>query len=566
MKLRVLLVSAVVFVCARSLMAGDTAPASDLLLATMQQELERANSALSQADPKPYFVSYSAFDQEQLAIIAAQGALVTSVSLHRRTGTVSVRIGSAALDNTHGTHRSSGLSSEALPVGNDAQAIARSFWRLTDREYRHASEAYLNAQTGKTVRAQEEDDSPDFSAAPASHHLGDAGLQLTPDQHAWEDRLRRLSGQLRSHPNIYTSLAMLMVDSGAEYFVSTQGSAVVSPRYVVRLFLEAGTRAEDGMELIRVESFQARSLDRLPDETRLAAATDRMGADLEKLRAAPLAEPFDGPALLSGRAAAVFFHEVLGHRLEGQRQRGDEEGQTFTRKVHQQVLPKFLSVVDDPTLPELNGTQLSGWYEFDEEGVAAARVPVVEDGILENFLMSRMPIRNFSHSNGHGRSDETHLPVGRQGNLIITSTKTATDAELRQKLVDEIKRQGKPYGLYFEDIQGGFTLTARALPQSFQILPVLVWKVYPDGRPDELVRDVDIVGTPLAALEHILVTGNTPAVFNGICGAESGHIPVSATSPAMLFSEIEVQRRAKSSTRPPILPPPGFETRKAGAQ
>lgn len=180
--------------------------------------------------------------------------------------------------------------------------------------------------------------------------------------------------------------------------------------------------------------------------------------------------------------------------------------------------------------------------------------------------MSRMPIRNFSHSNGHGRSDGTHLPVGRQGNLIVSSAQTVTDAELRQRLVEEIKRQGKPYGLYFEDIQGGFTLTARALPQSFQVLPVLVWKVYPDGRPDELVRGVDIVGTPLAALEHILVTGNTPAVFNGVCTAESGSVPVSAASPAMLFSEIEVQLRSKSHNRPPILPAPGFESRKQGAQ
>jgi len=566
MKFRVVLASFVVFLSVRPAATGEAAPKGDVLLATMQQELQRANSALSQADPKPYFVSYSAFDEEQVAMVAAHGALVTSLSLHRRTGTVSVRIGSGALDNTHGTHRSSGLSSEALPLGDDAAAIARTFWRLTDREYRHASESYLNAKTGKAVRAQEEDDSPDFSPVPVSRHLDDAGRLLTADQHAWEDRLRRLSGRLRSHPDIYTSIAMLAVESGKEYFVSTEGSEVVSPRRVVRLFFEAGTRAEDGMELIRAESFQARSLDRLPDETTLAAAIDRMGADLEKLRAAPLAEPFDGPALLSGRAAAVFFHEVLGHRLEGQRQRGDQEGQTFTKKVHQQVLPKFLSVVDDPTLRELAGTELSGWYEYDEEGVAAARVPVGQNGILQDFLMSRLPIRNFAHSNGHGRSDETHLPVGRQGNLIVSSTQTASDTELRQKLVDEIKRQGKPYGLYFEDIQGGFTLTARALPQTFQVLPVLVWKVYTDGRPDELVRGVDVVGTPLAALEHILVTGNTLAVFNGVCSAESGRVPVSAVSPAMLFSEIEVQRRSKSNTRPPILPPPGFETRKKGAQ
>jgi TldD protein len=224
------------------------------------------------------------------------------------------------------------------------------------------------------------------------------------------------------------------------------------------------------------------------------------------------------------------------------------------------VLPDFLSVSDDPTLRALDGVPLSGWYEFDNEGMPATRVDVIQNGILKNFLMSRLPIKNFDKSNGHGRSQLGLMPTGRQGNLIVSSTKTIKDSELRQRLKEEIKKQGKPYGLYFEDIQGGFTLTQRSMPQAFQVLPVLVWRVYPDDRPDELVRGVDIVGTPLAAMEHILLTGEKTAVFNGICGAESGSVPVSAVAPAMLFSDIEVQKRAHSLNRPPILPPPGFET------
>ena len=203
---------------------------------------------------------------------------------------------------------------------------------------------------------------------------------------------------------------------------------------------------------------------------------------------------------------------------------------------------------------------LGGWYEFDDEGMPARRVEVIKDGVLKNFLMSRLPITNFANSNGHGRAQSGLMVTGRQGNLIVTSSRTAKDSELRQALIDEIKKQGKPYGLYFEDIQGGFTLTQRAMPQAFQVLPVLVWRVYPDGRPDELVRGVDIVGTPLAAMNRILLTGDKTEVFNGICGAESGSVPVSAAAPAMLFSEIEVQKRAHSLNRPPILPPPGFET------
>jgi predicted Zn-dependent protease len=202
---------------------------------------------------------------------------------------------------------------------------------------------------------------------------------------------------------------------------------------------------------------------------------------------------------------------------------------------------------------------LAGTYEYDSEGVPAQRVELITDGVLKSFLTSRMPIKGFEHSNGHGRNQPGLMPTGRQGNLIVSSSQTVPEKEMRQKLIDEVKKQGKPYGLYFDDIQGGFTLTQRALPQAFQVLPVIVYKVFPDGRPDELVRGVDIVGTPLAALTRIITTGDEQHVFNGVCGAESGSVPVSAIAPSMLFSEMEVQKRAHEHDRPPILPPPGFE-------
>ena len=352
---------------------------------------------------------------------------------------------------------------------------------------------------------------------------------------------------------------VLQVQNAKERMVSSEGTTIVTPSYSTRMIMEAQTRADDGMELLRVETFQAPSASGLPSEAELIAKADKMAADLKDLRKAPVAEPYDGPALLSGRAAAVFFHEVLGHRLEGHRQRDEDEGQTFTKKVGQEVLPKFLSVTDDPGLRELNGIKLAGNYEFDDEGTPAQRVEVIKDGVLKGFLMSRMPIKNFSQSNGHGRNQPGLMPTGRQGNLVVSSTQTVPEAQIRQKLIDEIKKQNKPFGLYFDDIQGGFTLTTRALPQAFQVLPVIVYKVYADGRPDELVRGVDIVGTPLAALTRIITTSDTPQVFNGVCGAESGQVPVSAIAPAMLFSEMEVQKRQHSHDRPPILPPPGFE-------
>ncbi|MFY9584485.1 MAG: metallopeptidase TldD-related protein [Candidatus Acidiferrales bacterium] len=537
----------------------------DLLLSILQQELHRATKELAKSDPAPYFISYSVFDQDALVIASSYGSLLNSFGGHRRSADVTMRVGSPALDNTHEGNRPSGMTSGSLPVGGDADAIARVLWQLTNREYKRAAPAFLNAKTSAAVRTEEEDKSPDFSEESPQVKVDNASPDLRMDQPAWEEKLRRYSSHFRKYPEVYESSVTLQVDKTRFYFVSSEGSGVVSPSTMARLVIQAETVADDGMELLRVESFQAASPDQLPAENEIAARIDKMAADLKALRAAPLAEPFAGPALLSGRAAGVFFHEVLGHRLEGHRQRDEQEGQTFTKKVNQQVLPAFLSVVDDPTQRELGGVRLSGRYDFDGEGVPASRVEVVRDGVLKNFLMSRMPVKNFSKSNGHGRAQPGHMPTGRQGNLIVTSSRTVKDAELRQQLIEEVKKQGKPYGLYFEDVQGGFTLTTRMLPQAFQVLPVIVWRVYADGRPDELVRGVDIVGTPLAALNRILLTGDTLHVFNGICGAESGSVPVSATAPAMLFSEIEVQKRGHGRTRPPILPPPGFESGAPGA-
>jgi TldD protein len=545
---------------------GSSATKPDPVLQTMKGELARATKELSKADPAPYYLSYSVHDQSNVVLVGAFGSLLTNGAATRRQVDVVMRVGAPALDNTHGQSRSSGMTSGSLPLNDDTDAIARVLWELTDREYKRAAPAYLNVKTNTAVRAEEEDKSPDFSKEASKTSTGTVSAAPAFDRAAWEGEVRRLSGAFRKYPEIYSGLVVLQLQDLTSRLVTSEGAEIVTPSYSARLIIEGQTRAEDGMELLRVETFQAPSPAELPKESELVSKIERIATDLQALRKAPVAEPFDGPALLSGRAAAVFFHEVLGHRLEGHRQRDEDEGQTFTKKIGQEVLPKFLSVADDPTTRQVSGTKLAGAYAYDDEGVASRRVQVIQDGVLKSFLMSRMPVKGFENSNGHGRNQPGLMPTGRQGNLIVTSTNSVPDADLRKRLIDEVKKQGKPYGLYFEDVQGGFTLTTRSLPQAFQVLPVIVYRVYADGRPDELVRGVDIVGTPLAALTRILLTGEKEQVFNGICGAESGSVAVSAVAPAMLFSEMEVQKQAHSHTRPPILPPPGFETPNAARE
>ena len=252
--------------------------------------------------------------------------------------------------------------------------------------------------------------------------------------------------------------------------------------------------------------------------------------------------------------------------MEGERQKDESEGQTFAKSLGKSVLPDFLSVVFDPTLHRFANTDLNGWYDYDNEGVPAQKVTVVDKGVLKAFS-SRSPINGFPHSNSHGRRQPGREVSSRaQSNLIVEASHTVSDAQLRQMLIDEVKKRAKPYGLYFHEIQGGQTTTGRNSLQAFKVMPVMVYRVYADGRKDELVRGANIVGTPLASFARIAAAGDKPDIFNGYCGAASGTVPVSAISPALLVTDIEVEKKAKSSDRPPLLPPPGAGTDKGAAQ
>jgi TldD protein len=548
-------------------MSPATAPAQrpPALLDTMTSELQRAFTSLGRLAPgkpdpgkqlPPYFLSYSVSDASTVAIRAQYGAVTDSTANHVRVADVQVRLGDPKLDNTHGNHRGSAVNSMQLPLTDDREALARSLWMATNTGYGNAMDNYLRVKTESQVRAKEEDSSPDFSQESPQISISKPAPPVVIDRAAWEQRVKALSRLFRDYPDVYQNMVILSAQNETDYYASSEGSRVVAPHIQARLVLLAVTRAEDGMDLFRAQTFEAETVDGLPAQAAMEAAVRDLGKSLEALRKAPMTEPFNGPAILSGRASAVFFHEVLGHRLEGQRQRGDEEGQTFTKDLNKEVLPTFLSVADDPTVTTFDKTWLSGSYTYDDEGQKARRVDLIQDGVLKTFLMSRLPIASFSASNGHGRAQTGRMPTGRQGNLIVTSSKSVPETELRRQLIDEAKKQGKPYGLYFEDISSGFAVTTRNSPQAFQVIPLVVWRVYVDGRPDELVRGVSIVGTPLAAMKRIIATGDKSEVFNGECGAESGTVPVSAVAPAMLLSEIETQRQQQGTARPPILPIP----------
>lgn len=553
---------AIAALCALALAAPApaTAQQASAVLEAMKAELARALSALRATPVPPYFIAYDITEVREYTLSSAFGAITDRSEDRRRALDVQLRVGSYTFDNTHAVHgdfpdfsRFFGGSAE-LPLDDDPMAIRAALWYETEQRYRSAVEQLSTARTNAQVRVAPEDSSPDFSREAPERFL-EAPVSLTIDRAAWEQKLRRYTAPFAKQRDIYGGSAYFTASAETRWYVNSEGTEIQTSQSGYRLIIVAASKADDGMELPRYESFFARTPEELPNDTAVLRAVDRMIADLQALRRAPVSEPYTGPAILSGRASAVFFHEILGHRLEGHRQRDEDEGQTFTRRVTDAVLPSGFSVYFDPTIRRLGTTDLAGFYQFDDEGVRAQRVAVIESGILKTFLMSRMPIEGFANSNGHGRRQVGFSPVARQSSLIVQVAAPRTRAQLKQQLLAEIRRQRKPYGLFFDDIEGGFTITRRGMPNAFEVLPVMVYRVYPDGR-EELVRGVDLIGTPLTVFSQISAGDNQVEVFNGMCGAESGAVPVSAVSPAVLITQIEVQKKPKSSERSPILEPP----------
>jgi TldD protein len=532
------------------------------LIAAMQTELERSFKVLGGQEPPAYFIGYTITDTQRAEVSGSNGALLSSSEARNRWLQVSVRTGSYTLDNTHkvGEQRMpSGGPGTGIPVDNDSEVVRRAIWLETDSQYRNAAEALIKIRSSKEVKADTaEGHAPDFSHE-QPHKSIEPEASFTLDRKPWEERVRAYTKTFRESPAILNSIVTFSALAQNAYLVNTEGTQLQSGqiRYRLELFIQG--KASDGMNIERYYNFDWVDPKDAPSDKGVATASATLRKEMEGLVKAPLNEPSVGPALLTGRAAAVFFHEVFGHRAEGHRQKDISEGQTFAKKVGEPILPDFLSIVDDPTEKKEGHEDLLGYYRFDDEGVSSHEVILVDHGVLKNFEMSRSPLADFPHSNGHGRRQLGATPVSRQGNLIVKSNKTVTNEQLRAKLVELVKAQNKQYGLLIDDIAGGFTFTGRGQPQAFQVQPLVVYKVFADGRPDELVRGVDIVGTPLAALTKIVATGDTPEVFNGYCGAESGSVPVSAVAPAILTTELEVQKKQADTDAPPILPPPAHD-------
>ena len=547
--MRILLVFSLISSCALA-----QAPLTKVLVS----ELERNFNTLKQkGDPPPYFLGYEVTETESDQLMASDGSIEGEGHSHLRLLDTTLRTGTPKFDNYRrvGNDRPRFTSATPMALDDNEAALRQTIWSATDRVYRGASQRLIQLKANDKLRAQADDSSDDFSAEkPEVAYLTTPEIKFDTKQ--WTDRLKKLSAEFKQYPGALAAHISVESERVTKTLVTTEGTRLEHGRTFARIVITARGKASDGMDLSTFESFESDDPAKLPKDADILAGVKRAGSKLEALLHAPLAEPYVGPAILSGGAAGVFFHEIFGHRIEGHRQKDDAEGRTFAKSVNQSVLPDFLSVIFDPTQASYNNVMLNGTYAYDDEGVKARRVPVVENGILKTFLMSRAPIDGFPQSNGHGRRQAGLEVVSRQSNMFVESSKKVSDADLRKALIDEVKKQNKPYGLLFDQVTSGYTTTGVRGLQAFTVVPLTVYRVYADGRPDELIRGVDIVGTPLASFAKIMATSDTMQVFNGYCGAESGSVPVAAIAPAVLVSEIEIQRKERSRDTPPFLSRP----------
>jgi predicted Zn-dependent protease len=534
------------------------------ILAAMSAELARSSARLRlERYDAPYFIAYQVKDVARHEIGGRYGAVYEDAARRDRNLFVDVRVGSYDLDSSGGDQSMlllggdgpSWVAPRDAPLDADSAALRNALWLATDERYKEALASFFKKKSRAVYRTDEADRAPSLSREPPSRHV-DPPRPFPFDRERWRAVVREATALFRAHPELFDSSVKVVAEKQVRWFASSEGAALVTEQTLYGLHVAAVTRAPDGQLLEDGRDFYARVEAELPGPAGVRAAVEAVIRELTALRQAPAIAPYTGPAILEPEAAGVLFHEAVGHRLEGERLEDDKDGQTYKGQVGQRVLPPFLTIVDDPTLERAAGVALNGSYAFDEEGVPARRTVLVRDGRLESYLLSRKPVKPFERSNGHGRSQGSRPPVARMANLVVESTRPVTAPELKKQLMAEARRQGKPFGLVIRDITGGNTNTSSWGYQAFKGTPRLVYRVDAKTGREELVRGVELVGTPLASVNKVLATTKEPRAFNGYCGAESGYVPVATVAPAVLVGEIELQRVARANDRSPILPSP----------
>jgi TldD protein len=496
--------------------------------------------------PRLYYLSYLLRDINTIQIWGRLGNINHVTDQDTRNLYCDCRVGSHRYDQvSEGGLEENETETETyeyveMPVGNDTDALKYHVWKLTDGRYRDAVRLYLRKKSQHITYLDPNSGLPSFRRCRPIRDCrfrSPRGVDVT----RWENFVVRSSRVVKSHPQVKNSWVELRIRDISRIFVNSEGSVLCDQQRICELTCELWllTRSGEGIRTRIVHVTPDPSA--LPDLRHFNGQIRQRIRLLSELEHAPSLKSYAGPVLLAPGPAGILFHEVLGHRLEGSRLLSTREGQTFKRDLGKQILPAFLSVVDDPCETRSCGVKTIGSYRYDDEGSPAQPARLVERGKLVGFLSGRAPVtRRRLEPNGHARNEYHERPISRMAHLKVIAETAVSHRELKQKLLDEIHRQKVPFGIMILDAEGGETATESYDFQAFMGAVALAVQVYADGR-ECLVRNVNFVGTPLSALRTIIAAGDTPVCQNAFCGAESGMVPVSTTCPALLLANLELQ-------------------------
>jgi len=529
----------------------------------MSDELNRSVSELQFKDlEKPYFVQYIVLEQERYRASATFGALTASDSSLVRYVQAQVRVGDYDFDNSEFVTGpgfqgppSAGVTTQAV-IDNDYDGIRHSLWLATDAAYKQSIEQFARKRAFVQNKVRDEQ-IPDFSQErPVTALVARRALDI--DKAKWEKQVREWSALFKDFPAVEESTVAVEAQLTHRYLVNSEGTRTMQPSLLVSVEIDAGTEASDGMRLRHWIPFNAGSFDQLPPPAEIVKAIRQMAADLTSLRVAPvLNADYSGPVLFTGQASAEMFARVLVPNLSGQRLplSDQQQGQTIRSelldRLNRPVLPRFLSVFDDPTTQRIGNQELLGHYQVDDQGVPARRVSLIEQGVLKSFLMSRRPSKDMPQSNGHGRSGVPGRETAQIGNLFIQSSEGKSYEDLKQQLIKMCQEENLQYGILIKSL-----ISDGRSPIGS---PVLTYKVYvADGR-EELIRGAFAQGIPIRSLRQIEAVGNDTFVVNRLAGSNELPTPTSIVAPSVLLEEVELKRPTGTQQKPALLTHPYFD-------
>lgn len=538
-------------------------PDTQTVLEAMEAELRRSFDGLSvPASPKVYFLAYTLQRRHWLVLKAAHGSLQRSRDQQAARLWVEVRVGDHNFDNVLDggldmdmQDRESADWTDA-PDDLDPTALRIALWKLSQLRFEEAQEDYYDhrkAMVSEFLR----DEVDSFSRERPIRHVEDLHEGTFPREE-WESLLVDVSRRFLQCPDVYQPWVGLRVERVQRWLVTSDETRVVTEDLYLELGAEGWVLTEDGVYVQAERTLYLRDASQLPDRAGIERLVEQVLDELEQLRGAQSPGSFIGPALLAGQAASTMFHEAIGHRLEGERLVARGETRTFAKRVGDRILPAGLDVYDDPTLLDAQGRPTWGGYRVDDEGVMAQRADLVEDGVLTGFLRSRAPIPGAHHSNGHGRHDGIEKPMARMANLVVEARPDAgeTREQLEARLIAMAREQGCSHAAIIERIRAGETSTNSYEFQVFKGELAEVYLLDVETGERRRIRDIEMLGTPLAAMQRIVGFGGEQGVDAGYCVAESGSIPVSGRAPAVLLSEVELQQRSTTGYHEPLLPQP----------